>query len=93
VGRVADLLQPDRLKQAFSVEGADLQRYLATQTPANVIEDSSTRAAVEFPVNPRRKIDAPRRIEGPRHKDEDSSAKRCRHNPRHDRGGHDWDAD
>jgi iron complex transport system ATP-binding protein len=93
VGRVVDLLQPDRLKQAFSVDGAGLQRYLATQTPAEVTEDSSTPATAEIAVNPRRKIDLPRRAEGPRRKDEDIPSKRSRHNPSHSRTGRKWDAD
>jgi hypothetical protein len=93
VGRVVDLLQPDRLKQAFSVEGAGLQRYLATQSPADVTADSSTGAAAESPVNPRRKIDMPRKAEGPRRKDEDILSKRSRHNPSHSRSGRNWDTD
>jgi ABC-type cobalamin/Fe3+-siderophores transport system ATPase subunit len=80
VGRVEDLLQPDRLKHAFSVEGASLQRYLATQTPAEVTEDSSACAELESLVNAHR-IDSLRRDEGTRRIDEGTSPKRCRYNP------------
>lgn len=48
VGRVVDLLQPDRLEKAFSVELAGLERYLTTRIPSEVTKDSSTPSPVEY---------------------------------------------
>jgi len=93
VGRVADLLQPERLEKAFSVERAGLKRYLATQTPAELSEALKTSPSLESIMNSRRKFDWQHRMDGARRKDEEISAKRCRHYPHHSHGARNWDTD